>query len=444
MGVHLIETLSTTEALAGVFSDESILRAMLDFEAALAQSEARVGVIPASAAKAISDAARKEAFNVEEISRDGFRAGTFSIPLVKALTERVRAADPDSARYVHWGATSQDVGDSAMVLLLKRACEIIEADHLRLRSALRNASNKYAGVVMSGRTLLQPAPPVTFGLKAAGWYGALCRSWAHLKSAAEAVAVLQFGGASGTLAALEGNGAAVSAALAEALNLRNPAAPWHSHRDRIATFICACGVYTGCLGKFARDMTLLMQAEVGEAFEPGGAGRGSSSAMPHKHNPVACSLALAAAFRVPGLVASFLAGMPHEHERGTGGWQAEWTTVVNVVGATGLAAASMAEVAEGLSVNAERMRANIDLTLGTIFSERAMLLLSRKLDRDVARHLVEEAGRIALKTQRRFVEVLAEMPEARGALTDEQLRTLDVPEEYLGSAEIFRKQLLAS
>jgi 3-carboxy-cis,cis-muconate cycloisomerase len=441
--MRLIDSLATTPAMAEIFSDESLLRAMLDFETALAQAEARVGVIPQPAADAIRTAARVEAFDVVKLAQASLRAGTLSIPLIKSLTARVDGVDKESARFVHWGATSQDVADTAIVLLLRRASAILAADHARLEAALRRLSGEHSSTVMLGRTLLQPAPPVTFGLKAAGWFGALGRGWARLESAFQDVMIVEFGGASGTLAALGEQGVAVSAALAQELNLRNPEAPWHAHRDRLAAVICACGIYTGSLAKMAHDIALLMQGEVSEVAEPASEGRGGSSTMPHKRNPTGCSMALAAAHRVPGMVANFLFGMAQEHERGAGGWQAEWTTIARVIEDTALAQASMAEVAEGLSVDPARMRANIDATRGVIFAERAMILLGATLGRDSAHKLLEQATRRVIESGRSLVDVLTDLPEAARALSPEQIKNLDVPEAYLGSAESFRQQLLA-
>src|SRR5580700_1433364 len=364
MSIRVIESLATTEPLADVFSDRSILAAMLAFEVALARVEARFDVIPREAADAIGQAATADFFNAPELARETLRAGTPVIPFVKALTEHVRSVDPNAARFVHWGSTSQDVVDTAFVLLLKQALPLLEADHLRIDVALRNISEQHRDTVMLGRTLLQPAPPITFGLKAAGWRAAARRGWARIASRFSEALILQFGGASGTLASLGDKGIAVGQALAEELNLPYPDAPWHTHRDRLAALVAACGVATGSLGKMARDVSLLMQSEVAEAAEPGGAGRGGSSAMPHKRNPTACALTLAASQRVPGLVASFLSAMVQEHERGVGGWQAEWPIIAAAVQSTGMAIASMAEVAEGVSVDAQKMRLNVQNTNG--------------------------------------------------------------------------------
>ncbi|HEV8042114.1 MAG TPA: 3-carboxy-cis,cis-muconate cycloisomerase [Bryobacteraceae bacterium] len=433
MPVRLIESLATTEALADVFSDRQILRAMLDFEVALARVQARLEVIPRDAAEAIEKAAAS--FDASELARETLRAGTPAIPFVKALTEQARS------RFVHWGATSQDVVDTAFVLLLKQALPLLEADHVRLDSALGNLAEQHKGTIMLGRTLLQPAPPITFGLKAAGWKAAARRGWARVESRFTEALLLQFGGASGTLASLGDKGDAVGQALAEELGLPYPDAPWHAHRDRLAALMAACGVETGSLGKMARDISLLMQGEVGEVAEPSSAGRGGSSAMPHKHNPIACSLTLAAAHRVPGLVAAFLTSMVQEHERGVGGWQAEWPTVAAVVQATGLAIASMAEAAEGLTVDPVRMRSNIEATRGVIFAERVVMLLGESLGRDAAHKLLQEAARRSVTEDRRLIEVLKDIPEITRVIPLDVLRELDTPEDYLGAAEEFRKRL---
>jgi 3-carboxy-cis,cis-muconate cycloisomerase len=265
-----------------------------------------------------------------------------------------------------------------------------------------------------------------------------------LQKAFRTAAVLQFGGASGTLASLGDRGSQVAETLSADLGFGNaPAAPWHTQRDQLATLICSCGVLTGSLGKMARDISLLMQNEVGEAAEPGGEGRGGSSTMPNKSNPTACSLTLAAAHRVPGLVASFLSAMLQEHERGVGGWQAEWPIIAAVVQSTGVAIASMAEVAEGLSVDAQRMRLNMENTNGAIFAERAMMLLGAKLGRDAAHKVLEMAVRKSVKEGRHLAAVLAEAPEVTAHLSRAELNDLEMPEQYLGSAEAFRKALAA-
>jgi 3-carboxy-cis,cis-muconate cycloisomerase len=439
---RLIESLATTEPLTELFSDSCVLQVMLDFEVALARAEVRAGIVPKYAADRIAAAAHASEFDIDALSRGMFRAGTPGIPLVKALTEKVKAADSDAAGWVHWGATSQDVADTSLILLLKRARRIVTADLHRLEKALIALSEEHNSTVMLGRTLMQAAPPVTFGLKVSGWLGAVNRSSNRLKSAFDEALVLQFGGASGTLASLAEKGQVVARALAEELGLRCPEAPWHTYRDRLADLVCCCGVLSGSLGKMARDISLLMQSEVSEVAEPGGDGRGGSSTMPHKRNPIACAITLAAAERVPGLIASFLSSMVQEHERAVGGWQSEWPTVASVVQSTGAAAASMAEVAEGLSVDPARMRQNIANTKGMIFAERVMMLLAAELGRGVAHKLLEEALQKAVAQNKALSTVLAELPEVSSHLSRSVLDQIAIPEQYLGSAEAFRKALL--
>jgi len=439
---RLIESLATTEPLAEVFSDGSVLQSMLDFEVALARAEARVGIVPKSAAERISAVAHASEFDIPALSRSMFRAGTAAIPVVKALTEKVRARDPDAAGWVHWGATSQDVADTALVLLLKRAQPILASDLERLEKALTKLSEQHKATVMLGRTLMQSAPPITFGLKAAGWLGALHRNGQRLAAGFAEALVLQFGGASGTLASLGDKGIMVAGALAEELRLSCPEAPWHTHRDRLANLVCCCGVLTGSLGKMARDISLLMQSEVAEVTEPGGEGRGGSSTMPHKRNPIACSLTLTAAQRVPGLVASFLSAMVQEHERAVGSWQSEWPVVASVIQSTGSAASSMAEVAEGLAVDSVRMRQNIENTKGLIFAERVMMSLAAELGRDVAHKLVEDTVHKSVAQNKHLSTLLMESPEVRSHLDESLLAQLEVPEQYLGSAEAFREALV--
>jgi 3-carboxy-cis,cis-muconate cycloisomerase len=440
MPSRLIDCLATTEALETLFGDESVLRAMVGFEVALARAEAQCGIIPLQAADAISAAGSATTFDAAAIARDSRSQATVAIPFVKAFTESVRSVHPESAGFVHWGATSQDVTDTALVLLLLRARGILAADHVRLLGAIRRLSDEHADTVMLGRTLLQAAPPVTFGLKAAGWFAAVQRNWTRLDAAFQDAGILQFGGACGTLAALGERGLEGARLLGEALGLAVPVAPWHAHRDRLAAVVTNCGIYTGTLGKIARDGALLMQGEVGEVSAPGG----TSSAMPHKRNPASFSIALACAHRVPGLVAGFLSGMVQEHERAAGGLQAEWPAVVGVVQSTGAALASVADAMEDLTIHPDRMRQNIRATGGLVFSERLMMLIAGTTGRVRAYTLVAEASRMAREDGISLVEALRRIPEFAGLLTREQITGLDVPEDYLGSAELFRQRLLNS
>jgi 3-carboxy-cis,cis-muconate cycloisomerase len=439
----LIDSLATTNQLAKVFSDDFVLRAALDFEVALARVEARLGIISKTAADVIAAASAVEAFDTAALGRDMRSSATFGVPFAKMLTDRIRSRDEESAKFVHWGATSQDVADTTLILLLKKAKPVVLGDIGRLERALERLAEEHGDTVMLGRTLMQAAPPITFGLKAAGWLGAVRRCRMRLEQAFSEGLVVQFGGATGTLAALQDRGLEVGRALAEELDLGYPEAPWHTHRDRLAALVCACGVLTASLGKVACDIVLLSQNEVAEVSEPSGPGRGGSSTMPHKQNPVGSVLVLAAANRVPALVASYLSAMVQEHERAAGAWQSEWSTVADVIQATGSAVAAMAEAAEGLKVDGKRMQENIAATNGLIFAERAMILLASALGREEAQKLIQEVTRRSVSEGKSLVDVLRETLEITNVLDADTLASLDDPRAYLGVAEEFRKRLLA-
>jgi 3-carboxy-cis,cis-muconate cycloisomerase len=296
---------------------------------------------------------------------------------------------------------------------------------------------------MAARTLLQQAVPTTFGLKAAGWLEAVARSRRRITAALEAVQVLQFGGASGTLAALGAHGLAVAEALAEGLSLRLPDLPWHAHRDRLADLACALGVAAGTLGKIGRDLALLAQTEVAEAVPAPAPGQGGSSTMPHKRNPVAAAVAVAASVRAPGLVATMLAAMPQEHERGLGGWPAEWETLPELVRLAAGAARAIADALETLVVDTGRMRANLEASRGLPLAEAIRMALVAPLGRAGAQSLVEAACQRAVEQQRPLAEVLAEDPAVTAHLDPAEIRRRLSPEGYLGSAQAMIERVLS-
>jgi 3-carboxy-cis,cis-muconate cycloisomerase len=434
----LFDALASTPEMDEAFSNEAALSAMLSFEGALARAEARAGLVPESAASVIASV-DVATFDAHAIAAKARGSATPAVPFVEMLTAAVAAKDRSAANVVHRGATSQDVTDTALVLCLRRARTALGSTHARTIAALRRLSTAHASTVMLARTLLQPAPPTTFGLKAAGWLGSLRRADESLSAAFDRALVLQFGGASGTLAALGTDGLTVAQHLARELDLPLPDAPWHAHRDRLASLVACCGVYAGAVAKIARDVALLMQGEIAEASEPGG----GSSTMPHKRNPAGCAAALAAASRVPGLVATYLANMSQEHERGVGGPQAEWPTVAAAVSSTGAASAALAGVVETLHVDPARMRQTIDDTHGAIFAERAMMRLAPALGREKAAHAIAHAVAAAARGES-FAQALLANREASAALTDDERRTLESPDAYLGSAEQFRRRLIGN
>jgi 3-carboxy-cis,cis-muconate cycloisomerase len=429
---------------SALFTDRARLQGMLDFEAALARAEAQTGVIPASAAPMIARQCRAELFDIAALARETARAGNPAIPIVMRLTALVAAGDPEAARYVHWGATSQDAMDTGLVLQLRPFLALLEADFGRLAGALRRLAKTHRATPLVGRTWLQHAVPVTVGLKAAGWLDAVERHRTRLSEVRGRALVLQFGGAAGTLAALGERGIEVSEALARDLDLTLPALPWHAHRDRVAEVATVLGLIVGTLGKIARDLSLLMQTDVAEAFEPGGEGRGSSSTMPHKRNPVAAAVVLAAATRAPGLVATLLSAMVQEHERGLGGWHAEWDTLPELCLLGAGALRQMAETLEGLELDPARMRANLEATHGQILAEAVTMALGSRIGRGAAHELVRRASQQATATRRRLREVLAEDPMASAHLSPADLDRLFDPCNYVGMAATFVDRVLAS
>src|ERR1700722_8487075 len=302
--------------MLAIFSDEARLRRMLEFEAALAAAEAACGLIPESAAKAIVAECRFEILDFPAIQAGVAKTGTPALPLVEQLTEAVKGRDDEAAKYVHWGATSQDVIDTGFMLQAREALDLIAVATDSLSSELATLAERHAGTVMAGRTWLQQAVPVTFGWKAAGWLDAMLRHRARLREVQERALALQLGGAAGTLASLGADGSKVSEKLANLLGLASPDISWHASRDRVGEIATTLGLVTATLGKIAKDISLMMQTEVAEAFEPGAAGRGASSTMPQKRNSVACAAILASSVRVPGLVATVLSAAVQEHERG--------------------------------------------------------------------------------------------------------------------------------
>lgn len=440
----LLGPLFSSAAMRAIVDDKARLQRMLDFEAALARAEADAGVIPAKAAAPIAQACRADRFDIAKIAEDAVAAGTIAIPLVKALTAEVAKADGDAARYVHWGATSQDVIDTALVLELRAAIDALTADLDRAIAGFAAQAKQHKKTPAVARTWMQHALPMPFGLKLAGYAAALSRARERLQRLREGALVLQFGGAAGTLAALGARGLDVTARLAALLNLPAPEAPWHSHRDRLAEVAGALAILCGTCGKIARDVSLLMQTEVGEAFEPAEAGRGGSSSMPHKRNPTAAAAALAAATIAPQLAATIFAAQVQEHERALGGWQAEWPTFPALALVSSGALRAIVDIAEGIEIDGKRMRANLDLTHGSIMAEAVSVALGGKIGKQEAHKLVEEASKKAIKEKRHLRDVLSEDKRVTAQLASADLAKLFEPEAYTGVAADFIDRLLAS
>jgi 3-carboxy-cis,cis-muconate cycloisomerase len=426
-----------------LWTDTSIVAAMLEVEAALAKAQASVGVIPQRAAEIIARCTGAAHYDLAALASEAAKSGNIAIPLIAQLTERVARIDEDAARYVHWGATSQDIIDTATVLTLRATTEFVLARLERAADAAATLAERHVSTVMAGRTWLQHATPTTFGLKAAGWMAALDRAHARIEASLNDAMTLQFGGASGTLAALGDRGISVATALANELALRQPELPWHAQRDNFATFAATLGVSVGSMGKIARDIALLAQTEVAEAFEGGGEGAGGSSAMPQKRNPVGVSVVLAASVRAPGLVATMLAALPQEHERALGGWQAEWETLPALVRLAAGAARHTAELLGALQVDANRMRANVDITNGASLAEAVSMALAVHIGKFDAHRTIGEAAKRAIADKRPLLDVLAEAPAVSEHLTRNEIERLLTPENYLGVSATFVRDALA-
>jgi 3-carboxy-cis,cis-muconate cycloisomerase len=428
------------EASAQV-NDRALVEAMVEVEVALLQALAELDLAPAEAARELADAVASGGLelDVEELGRGTGQQGTPIPALLKAL--RGQLSDTTAA-HLHKGATSQDVIDTAIMLVTRRALDAVLADLSGAADACAELAQRHRDAIVPGRTLLQQAIPVTFGLKAAHWLSGLDGALADLRAVREDELAVQFGGAVGTLANLGDRGLAVAAGLARRLDLTAPALPWHTIRLRPVRIATLLGTTLGLLGKIGRDVVLLAQSELAEVAEGGGEGRGGSSTMPHKRNPVGGIGLIACAQRGPGLVATMLAAMVQEHERGTGSWQAEWDTLLEILRLTGSSAAIARELLAGLEVDPEKMRSDMDLTGGLVMSESVAAALASSIGRSDAQELVEKAARRSVSDGREFREVLLEIPDVADGLGADGLdRALD-PAAYLGvTAELIDRAL---
>ena len=416
-------------------SDQAWLQAMLSFEAALARAEANAGVIPADAAEAIAAAALSLRPDPADIGEQARLVANPAEPLVRAL----RSAVPhDAQRFVHLGATSQDVVDTATSLVARRALDLVAADLAAVADACAALARTHRDTLMIGRTLQQHAVPTTFGLKAAGWLAGLDGAGAQLhRVRAEALAV-QLGGAAGTLSALGDHGLEVLGGVARELGLAEPDLPWDTVRGRVGELGAALALSAGALAKVALDVELLSQTEVGEVAEPSGGRRGGSSTMPHKRNPVGSVLARACAEQVQAAAGVLLRAVgAAEHERAAGAWQAEWPAVRAALGYTAGAAHAMREALEGLDVHPDRMRANLDATRGLVMAERVSLLLAERAGRSKAQELLADASASAAETGGWLGDALLASAGVREHLSVAEIAEVVDPAGYLGSAGAF-------
>ncbi|MGZ7459609.1 3-carboxy-cis,cis-muconate cycloisomerase [Pseudomonas sp. Ma2-10] len=442
-GNQLFDAYFTARDMREVFCDQGRIQAMLDFEAALARAEARVGLIPPTAVAPIEAACQAGHYDFAALGEAIATAGNSAIPLVKALGKQIATGDAEAERYVHLGVTSQDVMDTGLVLQLRGALELIESDLAQLGEILSALALRYVATPLAGRTWLQHATPVTLGMKIAGWLGAVTRNRQRLGELKPRLLVLQFGGASGTLAALGEQAMPIALALAEELKLTLPDQPWHTQRDRLVEFGSVLGLIAGSLGKLGRDISLLMQTETAEVFEPSAPGKGGSSTMPHKRNPVGAAVLIGAATRVPGLLSTLFSAMPQEHERSLGLWHAEWETLPEICCLVSGSLKQALLVADGLEVDAERMARNLDLTQGLVLAEAVSVVLAQRVGRDTAHHLLGQCCRRAVAEQRHLRAVLGEEPQVTAELSDAELDRLLDPAHYLGQARTWVERAVA-
>jgi 3-carboxy-cis,cis-muconate cycloisomerase len=440
----LLAPMLSSATMRAVCDDRATLQCMLDFEAALARAEAAVGIVPAASAEVIAKACRSDRFDLADLAEAATRSGNLAIPLVKALTAEVAKINKDAARYVHWGATSQDVIDTAVMLTLRAGIDTLLSDIDRAIAGFARLARQHRNTAVVARTWLQHALPMPFGLKLAEYAASLHRSRGRLKHLKQHSLALQFGGAAGTLAALGDQGWKVAEQLSKLLQLPLPEAPWHSHRDRIADAASVLAIIAGTCGKIARDVQLMMQTDVAEAFEPSGEGRGGSSTMPHKRNPVAAASALAAAIMAPNLAATIFAAQVGDHERSAGPWHAEWPTLPSLLLVTSGALAATVDIAEGLEVDVARMRANLDATGGLIMAEAIAFALAEKVGKQDAHHLVEAASKKAVAEKKTLRAVLEKDPAVTAHLSKEKIAQLFEPMAYQGVSQALIDRLLAS
>jgi 3-carboxy-cis,cis-muconate cycloisomerase len=424
-----------------IFSTRAHVAHILRFEEGLARAEARAGIIPNEAASAIADTCRVDLFDLATLERDGLHAGTLAIPLVQQLIARV----PVPARpYVHWGATSQDAIDTARVLQMREGLDVLVADLVGASDVLATLAESHRLSVMPGRTLLQQAVPITFGLKAARWLGAVSRQITGLRALRHDALVLQFGGAAGTLAALGKHGQEVAELLAAELALPLPDLPWHAERDRPARVVAALGVTAGIVAKVARDLVLMAQTEVAELAEGAAPGKGTSSAMPQKRNPVDATNAIAAAQLAIGTVPVVLSAMAQEHERGAGGWQTEWTAIPDAFRHTMRAAMHLRCSLDALDVRADRMRVNLEEASGTLMAESLSTALAAHVGRPEAMRLTANVVEQAFRARMTLREAVSRDTHVSALLQGWELdRALD-PAAYLGSTNALIDRALRS
>ena len=448
MSVSIFDSFLTTPEMIAAFDDAAVVQAMFRFEQALSRAQADEGLIPQSAASAIAGVCNAQLYDIPAIIDAGRRAGSLAIPLVKELTKTVALFDTEAATRVHWGSTSQDVIDTAMVLVTREALQLLDAGLRDLTGHLLQLAEAHLATPVLARTLMQPAQVTSLGFKAAGWLAPLVRARAQLRAAAARALQLQLGGAVGTLAVMGEHGSAVALRMADELNLKVADAAWHTQRDEWVRLGLEVAVLTGSLGKLATDLSLMAQGEIAELAEPSGNGRGGSSAMPHKRNPVSSMIALAAATRTPQHAATLLAAMGQQHERGLGNWQAELAEWPKLFLSAHGALQALNDAIAGLQVDRERMLRNIDALQGLVFAEAASAYLADAIGRPRAHALLEQLTQQTVAGGRHLAELLHETlqadPQLKARLDPARLATLFDPAAATAPAQrLAERQLRA-
>jgi 3-carboxy-cis,cis-muconate cycloisomerase len=435
-----------TAAMRAAFGEPAFLARCAEVEAALARGQARLGIVPEEAAAAISAAAKSvaadpQSLDLERLKRETANVGYPILPLVRQLAERAGEA----GRWLHWGATTQDIMDTAVVLQIRDGLQLIDADLAAVRGHLADLALRYRDTPMAGRTHLQHALPITFGYKAAVWLTAFDRHAQRLLELKPRVLVVEFGGAAGTLASLGEGEAALGSRreLARELGLGEPAITWHVARDAVVETVQFLALLGGSLGKIAFDVMLMSATEFGEAAEPFVAGRGSSSTMPQKRNPISCELILAAAKALRQHAGLMLDALPSDFERATGPWHVEWIAVPESFGYAAGALHQAGFMLGGLIVDPARMAKNLGMTHGLIVAEAVMMGLAPHVGRNEAHDLVYDACRTAIEQDRPLYDVLLKVPEVAGPLGPDKLRALTDPANYLGAAQAMVDRVLA-
>jgi 3-carboxy-cis,cis-muconate cycloisomerase len=429
-----------TEAMRNVFSDGSRIQKYLDFEAALARAQARLGIIPQAACDEILRHCKADQFDFAKLKAETERIGYPVLPVVQQL---VGLCKEGLGEWCHWGATTQDVTDTAAILQIREGLSLIEQDIAAISDSLAALARKYRDTPMAGRSNLQQAVPITFGYKVATYLAAFERHKQRLKELKARVFVFEFGGAAGTLSSLGQDGLKVQVELAKELRLAQPEIAWHTVRDRIAEVGCFLGLVTGICGKIAFDVKLMMQTEVEEVYEPFHEGRGSSSTMPQKRNPISCVYITAQTAVVRQHVAALLDAMVEDHERSTGPWEIEWIVLPEIFVLSAGALAQTRFLVAGLQVDEKKMRANLDITKGLIVSEAVMMGLGPHLGRQRAHDLVYDICRKVVATGRPLAELLAEDKEISKHMSRAELAKLCDPANYLGQAGEMVDRVLA-